>query len=83
MICIIIPLNVFKVKTERIVTQEHLEYDSDDSSCSNDSEESDMSSWEILEPEEYKTRTEESYTEYFVNGKGSEKVTLQRDLPSF
>jgi len=65
-----------KVKTERIVTQEHLEYDSDDSSCSNDSKESDMSSWEILEPEEYKTRTEESYTEYFVNGKGSEQSKM-------
>jgi len=65
-----------KLKKERIVNEEHIEYDSDDSACSSSSSESSRSSYYQLEPEEYKTRTEESFTEYFVHGKGNEKDKL-------
>ena len=54
--------------------EEHTEYDSDDSACSSSSSESSRSSSYQLRPEEYKTRTEESFTEYFVKGKGNKKV---------
>jgi len=65
-----------KLKKERIVNEEHIEYDSDDSACSSSSSESSRSSYYQLEPEEYKTKTEESFTEYFVHGKGNEKAKL-------
>ena len=67
---------LFQLKNERIVTEEHIEYDSDDSACSSSSSESSRSSYYQLRPEEYQTRTEESFTEYFVKGKGDEKVAL-------
>jgi len=65
-----------KLKKERIVNEEHIEYDSDDSACSSSSSESSRSSYHQQEPEEYKTRTEESFTEYFVHGKGDKKANL-------
>ena len=63
-----------QMQNERIRTEEHIEYDSDDSACSSSSSESSRSSFYQQEPEEYKTKTEESFTEYFVHGKGNKKV---------
>ena len=62
------------MKNEKIKTEEHIEYDSDDSDSSSSSTSSSKSSHYELKPEEYKTRTEESFTEYFKMGKGTEKV---------
>ena len=64
------------MKNEKIKTEEHIEYDSDDSDSSSYSTSSSKSSHYELKPEEYKTRTEESFTEYFKMGKGNEKVCL-------
>jgi len=65
-----------KVKKEKIKTEEHIEYDSDDSLCSSSSASSAKSSHYELVPEDYKTRTEESFTEYFVKGKGANKSNM-------
>ena len=67
---------MFQLKNERTVTAEHIEYDSDDSACSGSSSEPSRSSYYQLRPEDYQTRTEESFTEYFVKGKGDEKVAF-------
>jgi len=75
-----------KVKNERIVTEEHVEYDSDDSACSSSSSESSRSTFVKQEPEEYKTRTEEAYTEYFVKGKkrnGEQNMVKVGDGPRY
>jgi len=65
-----------KLKKETILSEERIEYDSDDSACSSGSSESSRSSYYQLEPEEYKTKTEESFTEYFVNGQGKDKANM-------
>ena len=52
------------MQNERIKTEEHIEYDSDDSSESGSSS-SSKSSHNKLEPEVYKTRKDENFTEYF------------------
>ena len=52
------------MQNERIKTEEHIEYDSDDSS-SDGSSTSSRSSRHKLEPEVYKTRKDENFTEYF------------------
>ena len=52
------------MQNERIKTEEHIEYDSDDSS-SGSSSTSSKSSHLKLEPEVYKTRKDENFTEYF------------------
>ena len=64
------------MKTEKIKTEEHVEYDSDESDCSDSSSFSSKSSHSELEPDEYKTRTEESFIEYFKMGKGKKKVQI-------
>ena len=71
---------LFQLKQERTVTDEHIEYDSDDSACSSSSSESSRSSYYQLRPEEYQTRTEESFTEYFVKGNGDEKVLFHSKI---
>ena len=53
-----------QMQNERIKTEEHIEYDSDDSSESGSSS-SSKSSHNKLEPEVYKTRKDENFTEYF------------------
>ena len=54
-----------QMQNERIKTEEHIEYDSDDSSESGSSSSSSKSSHNKLEPEVYKTRKDENFTEYF------------------
>jgi len=61
-------LNNGKMQNERIRTEEHIEYDSDDSKASSSSS-SSSSSHHKLEPEVYKTRKDENFTEYFNVGK--------------
>ena len=53
------------MQNERIKTEEHIEYDSDDSSSDGSSSTSSRSSRHKLEPEVYKTRKDENFTEYF------------------
>ena len=54
-----------QMQNERIKTEEHIEYDSDDSTSSGSSSSSSKSSHNKLEPEVYKTRKDENFTEYF------------------
>ena len=54
-----------QMQNERIKTEEHIEYDSDDSSSDGSSSTSSRSSRHKLEPEVYKTRKDENFTEYF------------------
>jgi len=61
-------INNGKMQNERIRTEEHIEYDSDDSKASSSSSSSN-SSHHKLEPEVYKTRKDENFTEYFTVGK--------------
>ena len=53
------------MQNERIKTEEHIEYDSDDSTSDGSSTTSSRSSRHKLEPEVYKTRKDENFTEYF------------------
>ena len=53
------------MQNERIKTEEHIEYDSDDSSSDGSSSTSSRASRHKLEPEVYKTRKDENFTEYF------------------
>ena len=53
------------MQNERIKTEEHIEYDSDDSTSDGTSTSSSKSSHHKLEPEVYKTRKDENFTEYF------------------
>ena len=64
-----------QMQNERIKTEEHIEYDSDDSSESGSSSSSSKSSHNKLEPEVYKTRKDENFTEYFKINKN--QVGLQ------
>ena len=57
------------MQNERIRTEEHIEYDSDDSPEDGSSSSSSKSSNHQLEPEIYKTRKDENFTEYFRVGK--------------
>jgi len=59
---------------ERIRTEEHIEYDSDDTPDSGSS--SSSSSHVKLEPEIYKTRKDENFTEYYKVGKGDKYVKV-------
>jgi len=65
-------MNKGKMQNERIKTEEHIEYDSDDSSESGSSS-SSKSSHNKLEPEVYKTRKDENFTEYFKIHKNQPK----------
>ena len=58
-----------QMQNERIRTEEHIEYDSDDSPDDGSSSSSSKSSHHKLEPEIYKTRKDENFTEYFKIGK--------------
>jgi len=69
-------MNKGKMQNERIKTEEHIEYDSDDSSSSGSSSKSSKSSRHKLEPEVYKTRKDENFTEYFKIHK-SQPVSLK------
>ena len=63
------------MQNERIKTEEHIEYDSDDSSESGSSS-SSKSSHNKLEPEVYKTRKDENFTEYFKIHKNQVGVNI-------
>lgn len=68
-------LNDGKMQNERIRTEEHIEYDSDDTKDSGSS--GSVSSRHQLEPEVYKTRKDEEFVEYFKINKdknGKEKL---------
>jgi hypothetical protein len=58
-----------KMQNERIRTEEHVEYDSDDTPDDGDHSSTSGSSHHQLEPETYKTRKDENFTEYFKVGK--------------
>ena len=63
------------MQNERIKTEEHIEYDSDDSSTDGSSSSSSKSERHKLEPEVYKTRKDENFTEYFkIDNKNSTKI---------
>lgn len=62
-------VNKGKMQNERIRTEEHIEYDSDDSPEDGSSSSSSKSSHFELEPEVYKTRKDENFVEYFKVGK--------------
>ena len=62
------------MQNERIKTEEHIEYDSDDSSSDGSSSTSSRSSRHKLEPEVYKTRKDENFTEYFKIHKNQVEV---------
>ena len=62
-----------QMQNERIRTEEHIEYDSDDSPGDGSSSSSSKSSHHKLEPEIYKTRKDENFTEYFKIGKENNK----------
>ena len=62
------------MQNERIKTEEHIEYDSDDSSSDGSSSTSSRSSRHKLEPEVYKTRKDENFTEYFKIHKNQVKI---------
>ena len=64
-----------QMQNERIKTEEHIEYDSDDSSTSGSSS-SSKSSRHKLEPEVYKTRKDENFTEYFKTDKNSSNIKV-------
>jgi len=68
-------LNDGKMQNERIKTEEHIEYDSDDTPDSGASSTS-VSSRHKLEPEVYKTRKDENFVEYFKldRSTGQEKL---------
>ena len=70
-----------QMQNERIKTEEHIEYDSDDSSESGSSSSSSKSSHNKLEPEVYKTRKDENFTEYFKIHKN--QVGLQQRIINF
>ena len=54
-----------QMQNERVRTEEHIEYDSDDSPGEGSSSSSSKSSHHKLEPEIYKTRKDENFTEYY------------------
>jgi len=56
-----------QMQNERIRTEEHIEYDSDDEPEDGSSSSSYKSSHHQLEPEVYKTRKDENFTEYYKN----------------
>ena len=70
------------MQNERIKTEEHIEYDSDDSSESGSSS-SSKSSHNKLEPEVYKTRKDENFTEYFKIHKNQVGVKIFQFLIYF
>jgi len=62
-----------RMLTENIKTEQHEEYESNDCETSDDESDFEKIEYEELqmeEPAEYKTRTEESFIEYFKMGKG-------------
>ena len=63
-----------QMQNERIKTEEHIEYDSDDSTSDGSSSTSSRSSRHKLEPEVYKTRKDENFTEYFKIHKNQVKI---------
>ena len=70
------------MQNERIKTEEHIEYDSDDLPNDGSSSSSSKSSHHKLEPEIYKTRKDENYTEYFKIGKdNNNKVNETAQCP--
>jgi len=68
-----------KMQNERVKTEEHIEYDSDDTPDSGSS--SSKSSIHKLDPEVYKTRKDENFVEYFKidRADGKEKLVKVGD----
>ena len=67
------------MQNERIRTEEHIEYDSDDSPEDGSSSSSSKSSHFELEPEVYKTRKDENFVEYFKVGKENNNNRVSED----
>jgi len=62
--------------SERVRREEHEEYESGESATSDEGEDFEMIEYEELrqvEPREYKTKTEESFIEYFQKGQNKKK----------
>lgn len=60
-----------KILCERVKTEQHEVYESNDSETSDDEsdfEKIEFEELELMEPREYKTKTEESFIEYFQKG---------------
>lgn len=72
--------------TETIRTEEREVYESNDSETSDDEADHDVVEYEHLEteePREYKTKTEESFIEYFQRGSSGDRVSDERCSSSF
>ncbi|XP_023328470.1 uncharacterized protein LOC111701421 [Eurytemora carolleeae] len=74
-------LNDGKMQNERIKTEKHIEYDSDDTPDSGSSSSKSEISRHALEPEIYKTRKDENFIEYFKidRSNGTEKLVKVGD----
>ena len=64
------------MQNERIKTEEHIEYDSDDSPDDGSTSSSSKSSHHKLEPEVYKTRKDENFTEYYKTGRDNNNKVI-------
>jgi len=65
-----------KILCERVKTEQHEVYESNDSETSDDEsdfEKIEYEELELMEPREYKTKTEESFIEYFQKGQNKDK----------
>ena len=69
-----------QMQNERVRTEEHIEYDSNDSPDEGSSSSSSKSSHHKLEPEIYKTRKDENFTEYYksVRDNNNKVITTVR-----
>ena len=72
-----------RVVSERVRREEHEEYESGQSETSDEGEDFERIEYEELrheEPREYKTKTEESFIEYFQKGQKMNKEVINRLL---
>jgi len=68
-----------KILCERVKTEQHEVYESNDSETSDDEsdfEKIEYEELELMEPREYKTKTEESFIEYFQKGQNQKDKRL-------
>ena len=72
-----------KILCERVKTEQHEVYESNDSETSDDEsdfEKIEYEELELMEPREYKTKTEESFIEYFQKGQNKDKRVINNLL---
>ena len=72
-----------KILCERVKTEQHEVYESNDSETSDDEsdfEKIEFEELELMEPREYKTKTEESFIEYFQKGQNQKDKRVINNL---